>query len=541
MEFKKLGISARLWLVITLACLCIGFIQFISLLQARADLMGGRQYQTQTQVQSAYSIIEHFYNLQQQGELSLEEAQEKAQQTVGSARYGDNDYFWINDMNSVVVMHPIKPQLNGQNLSKLKDSNGKRIFPAFVQQVKKNGEGFVDYLWAKPGSDEPVAKLSYVKGFTPWGWVVGTGIYIDDVDSIFYTRMNYSLLIFGVILTLLLVTSRLITASITRPLEQMVQTMGLASEGDLTKRVNLNGSNELATLGGTLDKMLGTFQHLVSQLALTADQITGTAQTLTRTTEETHQGVQQQQIETDQLSTAMNEMSATAQDIAVNADSAAQATLSAKTGAQEGNTGVEQTLSSIHQLAEEVSQASKVILSLESDAEEINTVLAVIRGISEQTNLLALNAAIEAARAGESGRGFAVVADEVRTLAQRTQDSTAEIQNMNERFKNGTRNAVNAMTNSQTKAQISVDQAQKAGEYLVRIVSEVIQVNDMNAQIATAAEEQTAVAEEINRGVVAIAQVAEQNARGAEALTASNEELTQLALGLRSQVAHFKT
>ena len=236
----------------------------------------------------------------------------------------------------------------------------------------------------------------------------------------------------------------------------------------------------------------------------------------------------------------MNEMTATVQEVASHAAHAAEAATSARDEAQGGQRVVSANIDAIQRLADEVMQTAELINRLAEDSNAIGTVLDVIRGIAEQTNLLALNAAIEAARAGEQGRGFAVVADEVRTLAQRTQESTSEIQDMIERLQAGARNAVEAMEKGRAGAESSVRQAVTAGESLQAINQAVAAISDMNLQIATAAEEQSAVAEEINRNITTINMVADETAVGAEQTAEASQELARLAMNLQRIVSQFR-
>ncbi|WP_442962891.1 methyl-accepting chemotaxis protein [Pseudomonas sp. AM8] len=245
-------------------------------------------------------------------------------------------------------------------------------------------------------------------------------------------------------------------------------------------------------------------------------------------------------VEIDQVATAVHEMTATAQDVARNATQAAQAASHADQAASQGMRVVHDTSTAIGALAEEIRKAVDVVQTLAKDSEHINIILIVIRGIAEQTNLLALNAAIEAARAGEQGRGFAVVADEVRNLAQKTQKATEEIQTMIQQLQQGTRDVVRVMEDSQNCTNQSVQHAAKAAEALVTITQAVSVINDMNTQIASAAEEQSAVAEDINRNVINIGKVANEVAEGADESTSASAELTKLAEQQRHLINQFK-
>ncbi|WP_455203351.1 methyl-accepting chemotaxis protein [Kaarinaea lacus] len=325
-----------------------------------------------------------------------------------------------------------------------------------------------------------------------------------------------------------------------QPLTKFMHDMERCAAGDLTVAVNPNGLKDIKVLGTALESLIGSLRQQVTEIDANAEKLSKSAENLAHITQETNAGVQQQQHETDQVATAMNEMSATVQEVAQNALVAANAAQEANEKSELGRQVVSTTMATINNLANDIEQASQVIQDLKNDSENIGTVIDVIRGIADQTNLLALNAAIEAARAGEQGRGFAVVADEVRTLASRTQQSTQDIQEMVERLQVGAEKAVSVMNQSQEQAKGSVDQASQADESLDIITTMVAQINDMNTQIASAAEEQSAVAEEINKNIVNISQVSTQTSQGANQTAAASETMTALASQLQAVVGRFK-
>ncbi len=320
----------------------------------------------------------------------------------------------------------------------------------------------------------------------------------------------------------------------------IVEGLHAFSQGDLTHKVNLTGKDEFAWMCWEYSQGRKGFMSLVKEILGSAGQLAAAAEELSAVTETSNTGVLRQQGEIEQVATAMNEMSATVTEVSRNAGSAATAAQEADEQAKNGCDVVNTTVQTINNLASEVERTSQVIEDLKGDSISIGTVLDVIRDIAEQTNLLALNAAIEAARAGEQGRGFAVVADEVRTLASRTQQSTREINDMIERLQNGANQAVSVMEMGRSKAEESVEQAAKAGEALQAITGVVDNIKSMNIQIASAAEEQSATAEEINRNIVNISEVAQETAGGSQQTASASDELARLASDLQSQVGKFK-
>jgi methyl-accepting chemotaxis protein len=325
-----------------------------------------------------------------------------------------------------------------------------------------------------------------------------------------------------------------------RPLQGAAEMLREIADGNLGQQIEVTSKDEIGQLQGAMASMVAQLHDMLKSINGMTDKLTTSSSNLNRVADEMNQGVTQQQSQTDQVATAMNEMTATVQEVARHAEDAAQAAANADDQAQAGSGVVRNTVEAINQLAGEVENASGVIAKLESDSENIGAVLDVIKGIAEQTNLLALNAAIEAARAGEQGRGFAVVADEVRTLASRTQKSTEEIEAMIAQLQQGAQNAVAVMATSRDRAKAGVEHAAKAGETLSAITEAVATITTMNHQIATAANEQSAVAEEINRSIVGISEVGELTATSAAQTASSTGELNGLASELSSLVSRFR-
>lgn len=311
-------------------------------------------------------------------------------------------------------------------------------------------------------------------------------------------------------------------------------------QGDLTKRVDVKSSDEIGEMGEYFNAFISKLQTIIKQVVESAVQVSQSAEQLSQVTGETSQGTQKQNSETAQVATAMTEMASTVDEVARNSQSASEAAINADSQAKSGNQAVSTTIQAINELAAEVEVSASVLEKLKGDSENISAVLDVIKNIANQTNLLALNAAIEAARAGEQGRGFAVVADEVRTLAQRTQDSTAEIESIILALQQGVNSAVAAMKQNQEKTISTVDQAANAGEFLRTIAESVSTIVDMNSQIAVASEEQSAVAQEINRNIVNIQSISEKTSVGATQTAKSSQQLLALGNQLRQLVEQFR-
>ncbi len=353
---------------------------------------------------------------------------------------------------------------------------------------------------------------------------------------------NTALIVAGIAIALGLLVAALVARGIVRPIRVAVDAMRdiAAGEGDLTRRLEERGRNEVAELGQAFNQFAEKVRRLVSEVAGSTSQVAAAAEEMSAITDEFNRDVAQQRHEIEQVGTAMNEMTATVQDVARNAAQAAASAQAADREAQQGQQVVHETVSSIESVSVEVEHTASAIQRLEADSQSISAVLEVIRGVAEQTNLLALNAAIEAARAGEQGRGFAVVADEVRTLASRTQQSTLEIQQVIEQLQSGARNAAEVMHRGRAQVDSSVLQAQQAGSSLTSITSAVASISDMNVQIASAAEQQSAVSDEISQNVVNINQVADRVTESASQTAQASSQLAHLAVGLQTLVGQFK-
>ena len=357
----------------------------------------------------------------------------------------------------------------------------------------------------------------------------------DQYDSAF--NLVITLLVIATALTLLL--AWLLTNSITQPIANALGAAEQIAEGNLTRPITVDGQDEAGRLLLAMSKMQEKLRDTLQRISGSATQLASAAEELNSVTDESARGLTRQNNEIEQAATAVNEMTSAVEEVARNAVSTSEASKNATTSAGDGRDLVQETVSAIERMSADVQSTATLIGELANESRDIGKVLDVIRGLADQTNLLALNAAIEAARAGEAGRGFAVVADEVRALAHRTQQSTSEIERMIGSIQSGTEHAVDSMRNSTERAESTLNIARGAGMSLDTINSAIVEINERNLVIASAAEEQAQVAREVDRNLVNIRDLSVQSATGANQTSAASNELSRLALDLSNMVGRF--
>ena len=460
---RKLTIRLRLSILVTTLAFGMVLIALMSLSVNKSYILEAKSEKVKNLVEVQVSALQHFYDLQVSGQLTKDQAQAYALNAIKKARYDESEYYWVNDYQARMVMHSIKPELDGKDLSQLEDPNGKKLFTVFTQVVKQSGGGFVDYLWPKPGEDKPIEKISYVKGFEPWGWIVGTGIYLDDVNDLFLQEAARVSLVVVVVLFVAIVISMLILRSIMKPIQDIRNAMeNIANgEGDLTIQLPENGQDQLAMISKSYNafsrRLRGTLESAVG-LNKTVEQ---RSQLLQQVASDTQAITAKRELLFKQMSDIIEEVDGLKNKVIASIDTSLENASETRAKTTLGQESIQQTIASLETLSRELTQGVSSVEGVAQESQNIGAVLVVISEIAEQTNLLALNAAIEAARAGEQGRGFAVVADEVRNLASRTQASTEEIQAMITKLQSGAKDA-------QEKIQASFSQLHHTSEDLTQ-------------------------------------------------------------------------
>lgn len=497
----------------------------------RTSLIDEREQQLKEISEVALGVIAYQKTLPNGGDID---------KALRNLKFGNAGYFFIYDTDGVNIFHAVKPQLHGKNLIDLKDPKGNKIIVGLIDAAKQGGAIYT-YYYQKPGTSTQSEKLGYAVMIPGTNWLLGTGAYIDDIEKVIQKyaitaedslkdKMWLSLLISGGLIILTIFIIFFVAARMVSPIKRMADNLNdiAQGDGDLTKRLEINGNDEIAQLGNSFNLFVDKLRNTIGEISSATVGITKAGGDMSQQSTDIATQLEHHNGETEQVVTAITEMASTANEVADSTNKVADATRAVTVDVKHAQDCVDTSLTEVSALVEEINGAANSMHSLSEQSQKINNVLAVIGSIAEQTNLLALNAAIEAARAGEQGRGFAVVADEVRNLASRTQKSTLEINEMLNELHRLVKLSVDAMSLSQERSVRSVDSSRAISESLTSVESAIVSINDMSTQIATATTEQSSVTEEVNRNVYEIQKIVNSLTESStQAETVSNSVLNE--------------
>ncbi|MFM0224679.1 methyl-accepting chemotaxis protein [Paraburkholderia dipogonis] len=512
---SRMSLNRKLWLSLALVWLGLLGVGLWSAVETRSTMLAERKAGMVNLVDAAQGIVNGYYALSQSGKLSEADAQREALARLATMRYGESGYLFVMDSKPVVLMHPTLPQMTGKPVGDFKDPDGKLLYVAIVDAAKSSGRGFAEYRGRLPHSETAVPKISYVVRFAPWDWNITSGVFIKDIDTVYYETLLGHLavvLVIGAIISLAMVLIiRNVRASLGGEPDQAARLAASIAQGDLTQVVDVRPQDKTSMMAA-MREMQNRLQRTIGEIRRSAESIASATQQIAAGNGDLSQRTEQQAASLQETAASMEELTATVKQNADNARQASGLAHNASEIATRGNDVVSRVIGTMG----EINDSSR----------QIADIIGVIEGIAFQTNILALNAAVEAARAGEQGRGFAVVAGEVRSLAQRSGTAAKEIKQLISA-------SVERVHNGSTLVQ-------QAGTTMGEILQAVQRVTDIMGEIAAASEEQSSGISQVGRAVTQMDEVTQQNAALVEQAAAAAASLQDQAGRLRDTVSAFR-
>jgi methyl-accepting chemotaxis protein len=541
--------------------------------KTKANIYLEKDIQIKNNVELAYSMVDYYYTLSKTGVMTTQEAQEKAKEITSKMRYGNEGYFWIDNDKYINLMHATKPETVGQNRSKTQDAKGNYMVKDYIQGALQNKDlGYYSKFWfPKPNETEPSPKRGYVKLFEPWGWIVCSGIYIDDVEETIGGEINGIIFINVVLMIISLVFAYLFSQkAIVNPLQNIIGKIReiANSGGDLTQKIHVNNKDELGKLADAVNDMTQNLAQLIRQVAQTTEQVSASSEELTASASQSSQvanqisavitevasAADQQHNTTNHVVQIVENMSRSVQQAVNNTNVAVERSDQTAKAAKDGVTSIEATIGQMNYIEKTVVNSSGLVDKLGNRSKEIGQIVSTIANLANQTNLLALNAAIEAARAGEQGKGFAVVAEEVRKLAEQSEIATEQIRQLISETQQDTEKAIDAMKEGTLAVKKGTENINVTGKAFVEIATLVNNVTDEIKRTVMAINDIAAGAKQVASSMDVLGGVSDETASRTQAVSASTEEqtasieeiavasdaLSQLAEKLQMEIVKFK-